>query len=148
MRILLIAVFLGIGAMMLQGCLAAADSGDVSEYNQLSEKEKADLVNFARYFLTKNDKFATQEQKAYILKTPPEMKVHYIAPKTGKAVMDWNLEDKVIRVICRGEFCTDRMQWKVAIYKKGRVKINSDAGDVITGKKLTKQDFSDLLEKK
>ncbi|MCP3967728.1 MAG: hypothetical protein GY750_00200 [Lentisphaerae bacterium] len=145
MRILMVVLFLLAGTFCVPGC-SSSGNGDS---NKLTDKEKTDLVNFARYFLTKNDKFATQKQKAYILKNEPTMKIHYIAPKTGKAVMDWVLKDKTLRVICRGEFCTDKMQWKVAVYKSSKPKvISSGASYSPNKKKLTRDDFSDLLNRK
>jgi hypothetical protein len=108
------------------GC-SSARPGEFSSSDRLTEKEQEDLINFARFFLTRGNKFATSDQKTYINFTKPEFTILYTGPKQGKATMSWKLKTKTIRAIASGKLLSDDMRWQVKVAKHSNIKITKNA---------------------
>jgi hypothetical protein len=91
---------------------------NISDENAISDKERVDMVNFARHSLNVSKKILTDEDKALIMKKEPEIKEYYASYKTGRMAMSWELTNKKVTIIATGRLLSDAMGWELAVTKK------------------------------
>ena len=106
-------------SLLLPLVLCSCSTGEnISDPNAISDKEKVDMVNFARQALNQTNKILTDEDKASITKNEPEVKEHYTGYKTGRMAMSWELINKKVTIIATGRLLSSSMKWQLAVTKK------------------------------
>ncbi len=109
--------FAGIAGMLLlalTGCRTGETVHGQSCY-ELTEGDKAELVELARASMQRPNRFITASETAKILKDQPTFKIYYTGDKSGEAKLTWLYPDKKVSVIFSGRFLEDDMQWKAEV---------------------------------
>ncbi len=109
-----------ISALLLPLILCSCSTSEnISDPNAISDKERVDMINFARYALSQQSKkILTDEDKAFITKNEPQVKEYYTSYKTGRMAMSWELTNKKVTIIATGRLLSDSMGWELALTKK------------------------------
>lgn len=110
--------FLLISLLGLCGC----NSGKVlinGEWTEvLSPREEQILIGTARATLAKNKRLTAQERE-FIKRQEPELKIRYTGDRTGDANFIWQMPDKRVTLLMRGTFFSHTAQWVMKVYNKG-----------------------------
>ena len=106
-------------SLLIPLILCSCNTGEnISNPNAISDKERVDMVSFARLALNRSNKILTDEDKASITKNEPEIKEYYTGYKTGRMAMSWELTNKKVTIIATGKLLSDSMGWQLAVTKK------------------------------
>ena len=106
-------------SLLLPLTLCSCNTGEnISDPNAITDKEKVDMVNFARQALNQSNKILTDEDKALITKNEPQVKEYYTSYKTGRMAMSWELTNKKVTIIATGRLLSSSMGWQLAVTKK------------------------------
>ena len=110
--------FLLISLLGLCGC----NSGKVlinGEWTEvLSPREEQILIGTARATLAKNKRLTAQERE-FIKRQEPELKIRYTGDRTGDANFIWQMPDKRVTLLMRGTIFSNTAQWVMKVYNKG-----------------------------
>ena len=105
-------------SLMIPFILCSCNTNSVSDPNSISEKERIDMIIFARYSLSKTKKVLTDSEKSQIMSKEPEVKEYYTSYKTGRMAMSWDLPEKKVTIVATGRLTSDSMGWELAVTKK------------------------------
>lgn len=105
-------------SLMMPFILCSCSSNTISDANAISEKERIDMINFARHILGQNKKILTDSEKSQIVTKEPEVKEYYTSYKTGRMAMSWDFPEKKVTIIATGRLTSDSMGWELAVTKK------------------------------
>lgn len=121
-------------------------SDNLSDPNAISDQEKAEMVNFARYSLNQTKKIITDEEKALIMQKAPDIKEYYTGYKTGRMSMSWELPNKRVNIVATGRLLSDTMGWELAVTKKEETWTTTNASTA-KSEKANPKDFLHLINK-
>jgi hypothetical protein len=134
-------------SILLPLILCSCSTGDnISDPNAISDKERVDMVNFARYSLNQTKKILTDEDKALITKNEPVIKEYYTGYKTGRMAMSWELPSKKVTIIATGRLLSDTMSWQLSITKREDTWTTKNNSNTVT-EKANPKDFLHLIQK-
>ena len=134
-------------SLLMPLILCSCSTGDnISDPNSISDKERVDKVNFARYALNESKKILTEEDRALITKNEPEIKEYYTGYKTGRMSMSWQLPSKKVTIIATGRLLSDTMNWQLSITKKEDTWTTKNSSSAVT-EKANPKDFLHLIQK-
>jgi hypothetical protein len=140
--------FIIIFSLMIPFILCSCNTNSISDPNSISEKERVDMINFARYSLSKTKKVLTDSEKSQIMSKEPEVKEYYTSYKTGRMAMSWDFPEKKVTIVATGRLTSDSMGWELAVTKKeGGWETKSNASAKSGKVDVQPKDFLNLINK-
>ena len=135
-------------SLMIPFILCSCNTNSISDPNSISEKERIDMIIFARYSLGKTKKILTDSEKSQIMSKEPEVKEYYTSYKTGRMAMSWDLPEKKVTIVATGRLTSDSMGWELAVTKKESGWATKSNASVQSGKvDANPKDFLPLINK-
>ncbi|MDD3119699.1 MAG: hypothetical protein PHQ27_11005 [Victivallales bacterium] len=133
------------GITLLSGCVSS-DKFEPTESDKLTGKEMQIMIAYARSFLIGQNKTLkfTPEELQIIRDKEPRIRVFYDAYKSGSLSIGWEMPQKQASAIANGKFMTTR-DWKVSVVRKSKVTYFHKKDRNQKLKKLSPQDFEELL---
>ncbi|MHB9140177.1 MAG: hypothetical protein ACYC4Q_12305 [Victivallaceae bacterium] len=128
--------------------LCSCNSNTISDPNAISEKERIDMINFARFSLGQTKKILTDSEKSQIMSKEPEVKEFYTSYKTGRMAMSWDFPAKKVTIVALGRLTSDSMKWELAVTKKDGAWTTKNKASAQNAKvDAQPKDFLDLIKK-
>jgi len=99
------------------GCAPTLTVNDKTYY-VLTKDEEQILVKEARRLLIAPSKALTKEEVRVVQTAEPEVKIRYIADRTGEAKIIWTTPEKIITLHFGGKLLSDTMGWSLETEKR------------------------------
>lgn len=114
---------------------------------ELTEKQKNDLIDYVRFFIVRNKRIASPQEKEYIKQMPPQFRYNVDSDGFDVVSISWELNDgKIIKATGQGILFSRDLSWKVGVVKKAQVeKLKDEASVKAINEQKQKEIFKDFL---